>query len=381
MSDSDSSGGSARPNHWPELDGVRALAVIAVSLFHDFYAVNPSWNPLRPSGGYLGVDVFFVLSGFLITTLLLAEKQNQGGISLTAFYKRRALRLFPALAVLLIVVGAGAAIWTGQVWSHPTLAAMPWVVLYVGNWNGAIYGGSLPIGALGHTWSLAVEEQFYLLWPLILILFVSRIRARRWVGLALFGLGVTEMIYRYLALKHFGWGTQRVYYGTDTSSDGLLFGCGLAFMFSARSWKAFSRRAASALDVATVMAILALGYLVMRESYFNAHGLWFAIPGTVFCTTIVLANMVTRPLPVVGPFLRSRPLVWVGRRSYGIYLWVTAIFLVSGLGTHGLGRYPYGAVVLIAAVVIAAASYRFVEQPFLRRKRRFQRARSPSVRV
>jgi len=369
-----------RPVRWAALDGLRAVAVAAVSLFHLFAAYTPSWNPLRPSGGYLGVDMFFVLSGFLITSILLTEVRRWGRVSVRAFYIRRALRLFPALAVLLVVAGIVAAIFTDQYWSRPTLLGLPWVVLYLANWNAVLYGGRLPLGAIGHTWSLAVEEQFYVLWPLILTLVVARFKNRSRVALVLVVVAVAEMAYRYLALEHLGFGFQRVYFGTDTSSDGLLLGCALAFYLDGRSWRPFSPRVARAVDAAAVGAVVALVLLVMRMPVFSDGGIWFGVSAAVICTTVIVLNLVTRPFPALASLLGSPPLVWVGKRSYGIYLWVTAaIYLVQPLGTHGLGIYPYNALVLLAGVAMAALSYRFVELPFLRLKGRFERVRSLPV--
>lgn len=371
---------AARSTRWAPLDGLRACAVAIVSLFHIFVVYTPSWNPLRPSGGFLGVDMFYVLSGFLISSILLSEVNERGRVSIRSFYSRRALRLFPALAVLLVVVGVASAIFTDQDWSRPSLLALPWVVLYVGNWNAAIYGGKIPLGALGHTWSLAVEEQFYLLWPLVLSLVVRHFNKRTQVAGLLMVVALVEMCYRYVALKHLGFSFNRVYYGTDAASDGLLLGCALAFYLDGREWRPFSLRVARGIDVATVAASVVLVVLVMRLSFLSARGIWFGISAADLCTTVILLNLVTRPIPLLRLILGSSMFVWVGRRSYGIYLWVTAvIFLVQPLGTHGLGSYPYNALVLLVGLTAAALSYRIVELPFLRKKVLFERVRFAPV--
>ncbi len=363
-----------RDRKWTELDGVRALMLFVVALYHLFSPFTPSWNPLRPSGGYLSVDMFFLVSGFLITSLLVTEREERGRISLKAFYGRRALRLFPALAVLLVVVGGLAELMRHNPWSHPTLLALPWVLFYVGNWNGAFYASIHPLGALGHTWSLSVEEQFYLIWPVVLILLCRRLRNYRTIAALLVGAAVVEDVYRYLVLRH-GWPIRRVYYGTDTHSDAFIVGCAVALWLVSRHRAPLGRRAARLLAGATVAAIAALWLLMMRFSFFvSPAGLWFAIPAACVCGAIILANLVTRPVPVIGHFLRMRPLVWVGKRSYGIYLWLTAIeIMLNGRGMAQLGLYPYNAMIIAVSIAAGAASYRYVELPFLRRKKRLQR--------
>ncbi len=367
---------SDKSTRWAELDGLRACAVAVVSLFHLFVVTVPSWNPLRPAGGFLGVDIFYVLSGFLISTILLAERDKTGRLSIAAFYSRRVLRLFPALAVMLVCVVVAAAIIPDQPWGQPTLLALPWVVLYVGNWNAAFFPQRMPLGALGHTWSLAVEEQFYLLWPVILGFVLRRFKNRSRVALVLLLVALVEMLYRYLALTHFGFGFLRVFYGTDTASDGLLLGCALAFYLDGRGWRPFTPKVRKALNLMTVAAAAGLTLMIMRLSFLSERSISLGISGAVICTSIIVLNLVTKPLPPLRWILASRPFVWVGRRSYGIYLWVTPmIFLVQPLGTHDLGLYPYTGLVLLAAMVAAAVSYRIVELPFLRKKIRFERVR------
>ena len=366
----------ARPDRdrkWTELDGVRALMLFMVSLYHLFSPFTPSWNPLRPSGAYLSVDMFFLVSGFLITSLLVQEREQRGRISLKAFYKRRALRLLPALAVLLTVVGVAAALSPGTPWSHDTLQALPWVAFYVGNWNGAFYASLHPLGALGQTWSLSVEEQFYLIWPIILILLCRRLRYRT-IAMLLVGAAALETVYRYAVLRH-GWPIRRVYYGTDTHSDAFILGCAVALWLLARKGAPLGSRAARVLAGATVAATVGLWLLMMRFSFFvSPVGLWFAIPAACVCGTIILANLVTRPVPGLGHVLRLRPLVWVGKRSYGIYLWLTSIeIMLNGRGIAELGLYTYNFAIIAVSIGVGAASYRFIEMPFLRRKRRFQR--------
>src|SRR5215472_11851319 len=179
---------------WPGLDGMRAVAVIIVALYH--IGVLP--------GGYLGVDVFFVLSGFLITSLLIREWDKRGRISFRDFYARRALRLFPALSCLLVAAGVFAGVvylagGTGYLpYARATLGAIPWVLGFAGNWVRALdpSGPIGSLGALGHTWSLAVEEQFYLAWPALFGAVMRRRPSCSAMALALALLAVGDMVYR-----------------------------------------------------------------------------------------------------------------------------------------------------------------------------------------
>ncbi len=360
------------------LDGLRAFAVLTVILFHLYAQPTISWAPWRPSGGFLTLDIFYVLSGFLITSLLLGEADRRGSVSLRNFYARRAFRLFPALAILLLVAGIVAAFWTSQPWSRPTLDGLPWVILYAGNWNVVLNGGATPLGALGHTWSLAVEEQFYILWPLILLLVLRRFANRMRIAVALLTVAVGEMLYRYVAIVSFHWvARDRIFFGTDTHSDGLILGCALAFFIAAqRGRPPFTERFHRTVSIATLFSVVALILLVMRESYVVASAVWFGISAAVLCTGVIVLNLVTRPLPLLAWVLESRPVVWIGKRTYGIYLWQNTIFFFStGISHRGIGINEWRALQIVVPIGIAGLSYRFVELPFLRRKRAFERTK------
>src|SRR5262245_21094061 len=198
----------------PELDGLRAVAVMSVLLMH---GGMPGFH-----WGYIGVDLFFVLSGYLITSILLREQLRTGQISLLSFYQRRALRLFPALAVLCIVFLA----YAFFVLRDPTqgLREIVVVALYLSNWTRAA-GLNFPEW-LGHTWSLAIEEQFYLLWPLVLLA-ISAARRPIPLLLAVAGAIVAVSCWRLTLVMH-GASTDRLYNGTDTRADALLMGVALA---------------------------------------------------------------------------------------------------------------------------------------------------------
>ncbi|HWG72573.1 MAG TPA: acyltransferase [Acidimicrobiales bacterium] len=369
---------AARGGRLLALDGLRAFAVVTVMLFHLYAQPAISWKPWKPSGGFLTLDIFYVLSGFLITSLLLAESDRCGSVNLRSFYARRALRLFPALAILLLAAGVGAAVWSSQPWSKPTLLGLPWVILYVGNWNVIFYGGAIPLGALGQTWSLGVEEQFYLIWPLILLVVLRRFTNRLRIAAVLMAIAIGEMLYRFVAVEALHWvARDRCYFGTDTHSDGLLVGCSLAFFIAAqRGRPPLSERFHRIVAWLTAFSVIALVLLIMRESYVAPSAVWFGISAAVLCTGVIVLNLVTRPLPVLAWVLESRPVVWVGKRSYGIYLWQnTFAFFTSGISHPGIGFNEWQAIRFLVPIAIAAVSYRFVERPFLRRKRSFERTK------
>ena len=363
---------------WPALDGMRAIAVLAVILYHVGVL----------AGGYLGVDVFFVLSGFLITSWLIGEWDARGGrVSLRDFYARRVLRLFPALGCVIVaaLVFAGSLAVTGgpgeRSYALVTVHAVPWVLAFAGNWVRAF--GSPPLthslGALGHTWSLAVEEQFYLLWPLLFVLLMRRRISRDRLALAVGLLAIAEMIYRDW-LAGLAASQDRIYYATDTHSDGLLIGCALAFWLTRRVAEPDSPgRARTALGWLAGSLLAAL-FLAGSRSVGPVE-----TSVAVLASGALVAGIVDGGAPAgLLRMLCSRSLVRIGRRSYGLYLWqyillAAAEALCSEAGVSRLG--PLSARVVFAAAMaggvvatfgMAELSYKYVELPALRLKRRFR---------
>jgi peptidoglycan/LPS O-acetylase OafA/YrhL len=322
--------------HRPELDGLRGIAILVVLGAHTGV---PGFSE---GGGGAGVTLFFVLSGYLITGLLLAERTRNGRVDLRAFYIRRALRLFPALAAVLIVVAALAlaglmpqAAREGVDYRIVLLG----VVCYVANWV-AVAGQS--IGMLGHTWSLAVEEQFYILWPTLLLAGLRLGRQR----LALIVLLLIFLDTPYRLLLDLNGGFMHVFVGTDTRGDALLFGCVLAILET--RWH------------------VAVGWLGL-VGVFALAALWPADPGLGAQILFIPAAAIVSTLAVAGcpTILAWRPLAFVGRISYGLYLW------------HGLVIWwslPWPVAVPLS-IGIACVSYFLLEQRFLRLKDRFGRAR------
>ena len=336
-------------------DGLRAFAILAVMAFH--------LNRAHLYGGYLGVDVFFVLSGLLITTVLLRERDRRHTISFGNFYVRRALRLFPALAAVVIFSVVFAVAMPGHAWATPTLHALPAVIFYFSNW--ARVANHNFGGLLGQTWSLAVEEQFYLLWPLALMFLLRRRLSRRQTAAGLLALACLDMVYRQVGISA-GLSLYRVDSGIDTHCDGLLVGCSLAFYLSDRPSLAGEAR-----RTVNVMAWGALGALVIDILAGNTgiSGREVTFPLAPMCAAVIPLSVSQAPRSVLARLLSLRPAVWIGERSYGMYLWHLPIYLIIGDLGWSRGRIDLTRVGL--TFVAAALSYRFIEQPFLRLKDRF----------
>lgn len=355
-----------RLSHLAALDGLRGVAILVVMLFHATLDRGP-----RPSGGFLGVDLFFVLSGFLITALLLQEWQRTGGVALGAFYARRALRLLPALFAVIAVVllAPGAFYQSVRPWRDAALAA-----LHTTNWVMA-YGGS--IGFFDHTWSLTIEEQFYLLWPPFLVLLLALGARRRYV-LGVVGLGILTATW----LRFEWWegpeSVRRLYYGLDTRFDGLLIGCLLAL---AIGWSLIphSRRVERGIQATAAVSAVVLALCVFtmeEESRLTYQGLGSL--ALLACAGLVL-HVVHCPSRLSRLLLENRPLVWVGRISYGLYLWHFPIFNgmlnATRMEKAGITGPALLTVRFAVAFAVAALSFALIERPFLRWKRRFARRR------
>lgn len=348
----------------PALDGVRALAVCAVIAYH----LGLGWAP----GGLLGVGVFFTLSGYLITDLLLGQSDG-GRRRLVDFWARRARRLLPALYLMLVVVS----VWVA-VGFHSRLSDVRGEVisalLYVNNWwqvsqHVSYFAQFGPPSPLNHLWSLAVEEQFYVVWPWLLLLGVWAVRERRrpitvrprlaGVTLALAVASAIEMALLY----HPSLDPSRVYDGSDTRAFGLLFGAALAMVWPSRALTARvtagARRIIDGLGLVGLAAIVVLVWRTDQYSPFLYRG------GLVLLSlaTVLVVAAGAHPASRLARVLGFGPLRWVGVRSYGIYLWHQPIIvLTTPASSHGVQ--PLRAVAQVAAsVLIAALSWRWVEEP------------------
>jgi peptidoglycan/LPS O-acetylase OafA/YrhL len=348
----------------PVLDGFRGLAILLVVVF------NFGWG-LR--GGYIGVDLFFVLSGFLITSLLLEERGARGRIAFGAFYMRRALRLLPALLFLLLSFSLVSAVLISPEDARENYLASLAALFYVGNWVlGLGHGRNYELmGALAHTWSLSVEEQFYLVWPPIMAIVLSRGGGAKAVGRAA-GLGVLIAALWRATLVSSGAHPLRIYAGTDTRADALLMGCLMAALFSLGVLSLGPvRRAAAWTSWGSLLSILVGAVLLPLNDDPAMEMVGFLLVAVL--GAVLLSSLVALPEGPVGRIFSWPPLVAMGRVSYGLYLWhvVVAAFLTE----ERLGvSYPAAQVLRILALgVVVAFSWYAIERPALRLKRRWAR--------
>lgn len=346
----------------PGIDGLRAVSVLAVIAYH------AGWNFFE--GGFLGVEVFFAISGYLITSLLATEYRRSRSISLRSFWARRARRLLPALYVLLLAVIAASFLSATDYLSRlrGDVAA---AFFYVSNWWQIISKDSYFVQAgrpplLSHLWSLAVEEQFYVLFPIIALACFKRFRRSRIIaGFVLVALASTVL----MALLHEPYhDATRVYVGTDTRLSGLLLGAALALWWTpTRLHRESTNRVATyVLDGLGIAGLVVLAICFMRVNEFDP----FVYRGgflVVDVATLVVVAVVVHPAARLGAVLGWEPLRYLGTRSYGLYLWHWPIFQLTRPDLDlSLPGWLITVIRLVALVVLTEASYRLVEAPFRR---------------
>ena len=360
--------------HAPALDGLRGVAVALIVVFHfaGHYVLH---------GATASLDVFFALSGFLITTLVLDERRATGRVDLRAFYVRRACRLLPALLVMLaawslLLLAFHDRGWMGSTpagdGSGSTVALLPALqdvgisLLYLANWN-VIDGGTA--APLQHLWSLAVEEQFYIVWPtaLLLLLLLHR-RVRNGLLLGAIALSMTLSI----LLWESGAGANRIYFGTDTRAASLLIGALGALLWHRRrsQGRATARLAATRAWLGTLVFVVVVAKL--QEDVWK----YTVLPAVVaLSVTQVMPFVVDRPRALLARGLSMRWLVWLGQRSYGLYLW----HYLWATWTHGLPLSTGLPLGVGGALLCTVVSWRLVERPIIAWGR--SRVRSPQRRV
>ena len=360
----------------PALDGLRAVAVVAVMLFH-FVGAE------RFAGGLIGVDVFFVLSGFLITNLLLDERHRNGAVDLRGFYHRRVLRLFPAMYTLLALV-AVVAVFVGReypsVWAELGAAAAYSYHVFL---SFAGFATEDSPRALFHLWSLSVEEWFYFFWPALLLFGLRSARRQRW----LLGLAVAWAA-GWMALRLSGevigveWEREDPFTGTDLPYAGevafrmasmrfdmLIAGCLLAIGVRRLALEPGGERPrwlapAAAMGGAVLVAEVLLAGRVDLFDPFGSVGFNLALLGIV----PVVAWVHLRPGGPLGQALSLPVVVWIGRRSYGLYLWHEVLNVLTPNPGGKVGTVLRTGALFVASAGVAALSWRFIESPFLRRK-------------
>ena len=365
--------------YMPGLDGLRAVAVLGVLAYH----LGADWIP----GGLLGVGVFFTLSGYLITDLLLAQVERRGRIDLPGFWLARARRLLPALVVLLIVVMA----WVTVIGPHQPSdfrQSAGSALFYFQNWwlifhDVSYFAQFASPEPLNHLWSLSVEEQFYIFWPFLLLIGLklvpevrtgSQIRPR--LALVTLGAGLVSVVVM-AVLYRSNLDPSRVYYGTDTRAQELLIGAALAMVWPSRMLRpGIPGGARRLIDAGGTVGLLVIALMFWRCGEFSP----FLYRGGFLLLTIATALVVAaaaHPAARLGPVLGVAPLRWIGQRSYGIYLWhFPIIILTTPAGAHGPDLLR-ALLQLAATIVIAALSWKYVEDPIrhgaLRRLRGPQR--------
>lgn len=359
--------------YMPGLDGLRALAVFAVIAYH----LNLTWVP----GGLLGVSLFFVLSGYLITNILLKQWEQSGGIDLKDFWLRRARRLLPALFVML----AGVMSWV-MLCAPERMAALKQeavaAAFYASNWYLIFHQVSYfesfgPPSPLGHLWSLAVEEQFYLFWPLLLGLGLRCLRQRKWIIIGTMAVALASA--EAMALIYIpGHDPSRVYYGTDTRAFALLVGAVLAMVWPSRKMNPnLSGNKRLALDLAGGLGLMVVLLMIGKTNQYQTslyQGGLLLYSVAAACLVAVLAH----PASYLGRLFGWGPLRWLGECSYGIYLWHYPVIILTNpvVSTEGLSL-SRTLLQIAVSITLAALSRYLIEEPIrCGRRKQVRRRRS-----
>ena len=357
-------GSGKRSRYIPGLDGLRALAILAVIACH--------LHLKMVSGGFLGVTVFFVLSGYLITDLLSNEWLRTGRIDLKSYWIRRAKRLLPAVFTVIGTV----LLWTEV--SHPDKLMQVWglaksALLYVSNWwlifhNVSYFEQFGMLNPLGHLWSLGVEEQFYLLWPFLVMGGLIWGCKRHYLGLLILAGALMSALLMYMLYQP-GTDPSRVYYGTDTRAFSLLIGAAHAFAFPSRAvFRKLSAKAGNLLDIVGALGLSGILLMMWRCGEYQA----FLYHGGMLLLSLLSAAViaaVVMPGTLLGRILGLAPLRWLGKRSYGVYLWHYPIIVLTNpiVNTRGF-QWSHAVLQVVACLVIAALSWKILEEPILRGK-------------
>ena len=347
----------------PAIDGLRAVAVIAVMLYH----LGFTWIP----GGFLGVDLFFVISGYVITRLLLDSIQRSGGLDLRAFYKARIRRLFPPLVFMIFVTIIYISIWAPETMRR-FISDSPFALLGGMNWwlvfRHTDYFDTIsrpPL--LQHTWSLGVEAQFYLIWPLILLLVLRQFGKAKIPGAALLIAafsGIALLLVSFEVDAANASQVSHVYFGTDTHSIGLFLGAALAVSWVPQNLQEqVNRRAQDFIDGIGVIGFVGLlgVFLLVNESDPTLYKLAFPLAGIFGCAIL---TSIVHPASRFAPILSSRVAVWIGERSYAIYLWHWVVFQVTRPAVDLEGStWALYALRILVVFALADISLRLVELP------------------
>ncbi len=347
----------------PAIDGLRGVAVVAVMLYH----LGFSWIP----GGFLGVDLFFVISGYVITRLLLDSIARSGGLDLRAFYKARIRRLFPPLVFMILATSIYIGIWAPETMRR-FVSDAPFSLFGAMNWwlvfRHTDYFDSIARPALlQHTWSLGVEAQFYLIWPLILLVVLRYLGKNKIPGAALSIAAVSGIALLVLSFQVDAASASQishVYFGTDTHSIGLFLGAALAVSWIPQNLKEdVEKRAQDFIDGIGVFGFIGMiaTFLFIDESDPTLYKIAFPLAGIFGCAII---TSIVHPASRFAPILSSKIAVWIGERSYAIYLWHWVVFQVTR-PTVDIEGSAWALTALRVLIVLALAdiSLRLVELP------------------
>jgi peptidoglycan/LPS O-acetylase OafA/YrhL len=363
-----------RLGHRPALDGVRGLSILVVMFEHGFLF-------LYGRGGFLGVDIFFVLSGLLITALLAQEWQEKNSISFKRFYTRRALRLLPGLFALVIFTTIQVLLFPPEVGRLPVFRHLLGVLFYVENWVGGYT-------VIGHTWSLSIEEQFYIAWPLVLFLLLKLGLSPRKILLILFAVISLVVVHRarlfyqrygvistpYDLRFHFDY---RLYTGTDTRCDSLLVGCAAGILVS---WRMIPNSATllKSLRVIAFISCVVLGLAIIFVPIYWSYLYYGGFTLIAIAIASILVLLMLSPGALISRVLQWPLLTWFGRLSYSLYLWHVTVysFYIVHFGPLPIKSYTLRIFIPLAikfacSVVVACASFYLLEKRFLRMKERF----------
>ena len=363
---SSSNSSNLSTTHIPSIDGLRALAVTAVVLYH----LGIDWIP----GGFLGVDLFFVISGYVITRLILDSIESANGLDIKEFYAARIRRLLPGLLVLLIVTSLAMALFAPDS-VRRFVSDVPFVLSGTNNWHlVALHQdyfqaiGRPPL--LQHTWSLAVEFQFYLIWPILLLFiwrrFGKQVVRRAALLIATFS-GTALFLFSLQADNATAGRISHIYFGTDTHSLGLFLGSALAVSWIPRNLTPnISQRAQDFIDGIGFIGFVGLLciFLFIDETNATLYQVAFPLAGLFGCATII---SIVHPASRFSPILSARFLLWIGQRSYGIYLWHWVVFQVTRPGADLTGS-PFALNVarVLLVLILADISLRAIEIPIRR---------------
>jgi peptidoglycan/LPS O-acetylase OafA/YrhL len=354
---------SISSTHIPAIDGLRALAVFAVVLYH----LGISWIP----GGFLGVDLFFVISGYVITRLILDSIESANGLDIKKFYAARIRRLFPGLISLLIVTSVMIALFAPDA-IRRFIKDVPYVLSGTNNWHLVALEqdyfqaiGRPPL--LQHTWSLAVEFQFYLIWPIILFFiwrrFGKRVVRRAALLIATFS-GITLFLFSLQADNATAGRISHIYFGTDTHSLGLFLGSALAVSWIPRNLTPnISQRAQDFVDGIGVFGFIGLLciFLFIDQENATLYQIAFPLAAIFGCATLV---SIVHPASRFSPILSNKVFLWIGQRSYGIYLWHWVVFQVTRPGADLTGNLlALNVARVLVVLALADISLRAIEIP------------------